>query len=346
MTRFIESFATQLLRPPWIASNATTHGFVFEVTASAIQDYLDKYFNIDQADGPPFIYSILPDALFGMIAFCDYPSVATVRGPDTSDVLRSERTWDHVGHQEAYLAIPVTRRRLGAGKAVEEAVTVWTQPFTFSTNSTVVFACRETWGVDMSVGQIVISMDPGDGSLHLDTYLRGVEVFSPRSKDEWVPFLHVTTGPPIETDYSDLISKNPELASFVNAVGGDQAVGGLSPSKTELNTLKQYRNAYDLRFADYQAIVASQSTHENIRNVKFYDASQVDLRFMWSDSTKEILKNFLKVDTRTTYGPPPPHTQQEWSLGSAEVKVELAFSMSSDVYFKVIDTIQTFGFKG
>ena len=346
MTRFIESFSTQLLRPPWVGTGATTHGFVFEVTGEAIQGYLDKYFNIAHPDGPPFVYSIIPDALFGMIAFCDQPSVATLKGPKTSQLLLADRTWDHVSYREAYLAIPVSRRRTGVGGAVDEVVTVWTQPFTFATNSTVVFASREVWGVDMSVGQVELAVNAEDGSLHLDTYMRGVEVFSPRSKDEWVPFLHVTTGPPVEPDFIDLLIKHPEFASFLNVVGLGTAKNALSPSETELNTLKQYRNAYNLLMADYQAIVASHSTHENIRNVKFYDPSEVDLRFMWSDSTKELLKNFLKVETPSTYSPPPPHTGPEWSLLSAKVPVLLAFSMSSDVYFKVIDTIQTFGFKG
>src|SRR5690606_25168928 len=79
MSRFVESFATQQLLPPWKATQAHVSGFVIRLDAARIQTYLDTYFNGAYPDAAPYQYRILPfDQQYGLLSVCFYPNVRSM----------------------------------------------------------------------------------------------------------------------------------------------------------------------------------------------------------------------------------------------------------------------------
>ena len=356
MTKFVESFATQQLLPPWKAKAARTWSFAFRLDEELIRGYLKKYFNGGYPDTAPYFYMPLPGPQFGLLSVCWFPNIgSTVRGPNSHPV-SGGLDWDHIRHTEVYLAFPALRYAVTVDGLMTSPSLVWVQPVVYSDNDTIVFSSREIWGTDMFQATIVRDSSLAPDQLHLDLGTIAVKTFNPRSVDQLLALLHIRATDASDVGLPDILKANPDLQEFVNILGGsglfagDQLPPGVEtsqyPEGVELNNLKQFRDCYNMGDAIYRGIVASQTSYTGVYDIVFYDASKVDIAFMWSDSLAELLETVLGVTRKDTLpGPPPEHAghaqvspdEMDWEMDRIEVKVEFAFS------FKVLATIHTYG---
>ena len=361
MTPFIESFATQQLLPPWQAKDARIWSFAIRLGAKQIQDYLDKYFNGPNPDQAPFQYAPLPGPQFGLVTVAFFPNVATIdRGPGPAPV-SGGYVWDRIRHTEVYVSFPVLRYALTEDLIMTKPSLVWVEPVVYSDNDTIVFSSREIWGTDMFLGTIVRDEGLSPDQLHLDLGMLGIKTFDPRSLDQLLAVLHVRALDRSELELPQILAANPDLNEFVDILGGSGVFVGHRPrgvakdpypSGVELNNLKQFRDCYNMKAAIYRAIVASRSSYDRVRNVVIYDASKVELDFMWSDSLAEFLQTILGIEKAPVgTGPPPEHAADscdeiDWDLDRVTLKAELGFAFTADVTFRVLGTIHTYGLAG
>lgn len=385
MTEFIESFATQQLLPPWEAERAQTWGFVIPMTERRIADYLDAYFNGAYPDSAPYYYTPAPGAHYGLLGAAAFEKVASLNKRTATRLGDTGAAWDHLQHTEVYLIFPALRfPRSPDNLLTGEPTLVWIEPFIFSDNDSVVFSSREIWGSDMYLGSIARTKGGARHQLHLDLGMIGIKKFNPRSMSELLSVLHIRTGGDSPVGLAGILEAKPELKTFVAILGGSGAFAGGSPEGLdpspyaggqELNNLKQFRDCYDMGAAIYRAIVASKTTHSEVDDIVLFDASKVEIDFMWSDSVGQLLTALFDVDgynelgppkehaaaaergpqpakTPAFVGPPPDHfpsplhvgaNEMDWDMNRVNVRAEFAFSFSSRARFEVVGTIHTYG---
>jgi hypothetical protein len=362
MTAFIESFATHQVLPPWTSAGAMTWGFVVQLGADRIQAYLDAYFNGAYPDTAPYAYSSLPEPQFGVLFAVCHPLM-------WSEYPGNPPGWDSVTVTEVYLGVPVLRRPVTPDNIIlDDPTVVWIQPFMFANNASVVFGSREIWGTDMEYAVIVRDEQPA-GRLHLDVAIEAIKTFNPRSVSQLLSVLHLRTNGFSAKTGDEILAAEPDLAKFLELLvslgvfsqddpapeGEPDAVAG----GAEVNNLKQFRDVFNMSAAVYRAIVAAETTHVNVQNVQFFDADQVEIDFMWSDSIGELLREIFGAVGPSEIGPPRGHEGQpsplksmplagqagdiDWNLGRLSLKAELGFEMRSDVHFKVMKTLYTYG---
>lgn len=388
MTEFVESFATQQLLPPWESESAQTWGFAIRMSPRRIADYLDAYFNGAYPDAAPFHYTPVPDAHYGLLAAVVFEKVASLNKLTASRLGDSGTSWDHLRHTEVYLSFPALRYPRSPDNLLTGAPTlVWIEPFIFSDNDSVVFSSREIWGSDMYLAEIVREIGGPPHQLHLDLGMMGTKRFNPRSRSELLSVLHIQTGGDSPASAAEILGSRPELRTFVAILGGSGAFAnampdGVDPSPyaggSELNNLKQFRDCFDMSAAIYRAIVASETTHFDVDQIILFDASKVEIDFMWSDSIGDLLRALLDVERPNALGPPPAHAAAadagpqrnaapayvgpppaqfptplpltpnalDWDMSRVSVPAAFAFSFHSKVRFEVTGTIHTYGQNG
>jgi hypothetical protein len=395
-TKFIESFATQQLLPPWTATGSQHWAFVIRMEKQRLSAYLDTYFNGRYPDRAPYLYIPLPGRRqYGVIGIDDYPSVASTNvraassnAPDederaTSPLGGGATSWDHLAHMQAYLMFPALRYSLSNNNLMTDPQVVWVEPISFSNNDSVVFSSREIWGSDMYLAQMCRPEGAPSPELHFDMGLMGMKKFSARSVEELLAVMHVKTGGTAPwSSLGELVARNPHILPVLQIMAGSVSFAdgapdlGKSPyaGAGRLNNLKQFRDCYDIKAAIYRAIVESEASHKNVKDIRLFDASKVEIDFMWSDSMGELLTDLLGAKAPTHPGPPlnhaPPRTppvalgrrnlepdefpkgtspapivasDMNWDMGRVVVKAEFAFTYTSDVDFFVRDTIHTYG---
>ena len=361
MTDFLETFATHQVLPPWRSAGVTTWAFVIRLDPKLIQAHLDRYFNGAYPDRAPLYYSPLSDTPFGLLVVAFHPLL-------WSEFPGNPPGWDSVSVTEVYLGIPVERRPISPDNIViDEPTVVWVQPFMFGDNASVVFGSREIWGTDMEYA-VIVRDEQTAGRLHLDVAIEAIKTFSPRSVSELLSCLHVRTNGYSDQSVDKLLAAAPELGRFLTLLATLGVFSQNDPApedpdavagKAEINNLKQFRDVFNMQAAIYRAIVASQTSHVNVQDVRFFDCDQVEIAFMWSDSIGELLRDIFGAAGPSDIGPPKEHAGQpsphkslplageaadiDWNLGSLSLKAELGFEMRSDVHFKVLSTLYTYG---
>jgi hypothetical protein len=393
MTKFIESFATQQLLPPWEAEDVQTWGFVVPIAERQMSDYLDAYFNGAYPDEAPYYYAPVPGAHFGLLSAVHFGKVASLNKHTASRLNRSlprgsrkkPVAWDHLEHTEVYVIFPALRYPRSADNLLTgEPTLVWVEPFVFSDNDSVVFSSREIWGSDAYLG--IIPQRPeglGAHQLHLDLGMMGFRLFNPRSTSELISVLHIHAYDDSPAGLEEILKEKPYLLKFISILAGSGAFAdglppGIPPSPyaggTELNNLKQFRDCFDMSAAIYRAIVASKTTHSQVKDIVLLDASKVDISFMWSDSIADLLRSLFDVDAGFNGAPPDDHLEasrqgpftfpkptwvgpppdqfsappitpyaMDWAMPRIVLKAEFAFSFGSKARFEVTETIHTYG---
>lgn len=358
MTAFIDSFTTQQLLPPWVSTGGQFWSFVVQVPPHCVQDYLDTHFNAPGPDQAPFHYSAIEGeaAGLGLLTVCDHTHFA-------SKSLGSD--WNALQHREVYWSVPAMRQRITPDNLLVDPQVVWVQPFAFDDNSSVLFAGREILGTEFEMGQILLKEGNGPGDLHIDVAVQGFQKFSPSAHAQMVPVLHARLSDPGKSDdfdtswlrvyyeFIELSRPGAAAASTGAAPRIDAPVKEIPslPVRHELNTLKQFRDVFDMRFAAYRALIASTSTYGPWRDVTIYEGKHVALDFMWSDSLAEKFERLfgLKLPAEPVFGHPEHEGTAEaidWHLPRIEVPVKFAFSFTADVTFAVTETLHVYGQPG
>jgi hypothetical protein len=307
MTAFIESFATPKLLPPWEAERVQTWLFGFPLAKQVVTKYVDKFFNLGAPDEARYCFEAQAgDQTLGTLLVSRYPKIVSDnpskgsgQGADLTPSLCVSQT-------QVSVVVPVNRLLVTAGPCEQklDPQFYYFQPFTISDNSYMVFANREIIGTDMMLGQITLRDDKH--GMRVETKIPAIEKFSPRSKEEELPFLRIVTGFP-----QRLSAQPPPAPSKAPMVF--QTVG-----------LKQFRDTADLRAATYQAIVTSTVTYRNPHDFHFFDPASVSLQFTLSDTVKEILESFLDLQDL------PAHP------------LKFAFGFTSDVRLDQVATLHSF----
>jgi hypothetical protein len=355
MTRFLESFATQQLLPPWRADGVTVTAFLFELKAHVIQRYLDRFLNFPPARQTPFHYRALKNAQFGIIIITDYPSICSTNTRNMRRYGTGITQWDHLKQTEFFVGVPVEKYDVGPDNIMTNREIQWIQPIVISDNASVVFASREIVGVDMLFGRVETSPDPEPGGVHYDCWLPSLRTFSPTSKEEWLPFAHVRSGAPLAEPPPEVLAAlggpgaggDPVLEGLKAVLGeqSDPMVRGFLPVAMRMVTLKQFRDAYNLDLASYQALVGATISHKTIRDLRFFDPKRAEISFMSTATTEQILTSFLDLHEGSAETP-PPHPGPSWDLVALPAPVRFAFRFTADVTFDQVETLHVVGGSG
>ncbi len=360
VTQFIESFATKQLLPPWEAYRARTWSFAIRMSEARIRAHLERYFNGRYGDRAPYAYEPLPGPQFGLVSICRFPNIKSLYPGQGSG--SDGAPWDRISHTEVYLAFPVYRYAVTEDRLMTDRTLVWVEPVIYSDNDSIVFSSREIWGSDMFLATIEHDDKLTGDDIHFDAGMIGIKTFSPRSVDQLLAILHVRAGSPRRVALPKVLRAKPDLQEFVNILGGSGrfADGHLPkgaqtsryPEGVEVNNVKQFRDCYDMATAIYRGIVASQTSYANVTNIVFYDASNIEIAFMWSDSQAEFLTTLLDASAPTDPGPPPEHAggpkpcppdQMDWDMDRVVIKAEFGFAYTADISFSVLSTLHTYG---
>ena len=356
MTPFVDAYFNRQLLPPWISEGARHYGFVVRVPEGCVRGYLDTYLNGTYPERAPFYYAPLSSpngSQFGLFNVAIHPKVS-------SQAAHEAPGWDTVRHTEVYWTVPVCRWNITPDNLLTDPKTVWVQPFCVDDNPTLVFGSREIWGGDIVVG--TITPDPyasRDDGLHLDVALDGFRVFNPSSQPERLACFHAVIDGGARIELEQALAINPDMAPLASLLQGSGMFAGQAAAAdsdavkgAELNNLKQFRDADDMRLATYRAIVESRSWHSNINNLQFYAPGKARVDVFWSASMAEILSNLFDIDGKDLRnealadhaGPAiPDENHIFWNLPRAALQVELAYSFTSDIKFKVVETLHTYG---
>jgi len=347
MTDFVPSFSNDQLLPPWASKDARLWSFVIRIDAALIQAHLDLYYNSPGPDRAPYHYAALEGPTFGVLALGSHDNFSSM-----AQSIGEMRT---VSHREVYWSFPVRRWRITPDNIIVEPALVWIQPFVFDDNSFVMFSAREICGTEMGMARIALVEDGPNSPLHIDVAIPGTKFFLPRQVSHLLGCIHVELmAGCTPVDPQILFRDRPELAAMADLMASQVRFAGAGNGDAkhaiEVNTLKQFRDVFKMEYAVYRALIASRSTHTNVTKVECYDGRQIDLRFMWSDSMKEIYTRFfgLKEPTEGKDGHPEGGSaidghDVDWDMPSVGLQVAFAVASTSDVLFEVLGTLHTYG---
>ena len=353
MTLFKPSFSTQQLLPPWVSKGSRNWAFAIKIGEGCAQDYLDTFMNSGGPDPAPWYWEAINGGRYGVLLVCDHCDFSSDRLGETG--------WDTLAHREVFWFFPAYRYARSADNLLEgPPVITWIQPFSLDDNSFVMFSSREIWGCEKDMATID-AYEGGPDVLHIDVAIEGCKVFTPRAISHQIGLMHICmTHSDKPFDWSDVFA-DPTLAQLI----GDFLAGVLSlghpekapevPNRIEINSLKQFRDAFDLRYAAYRALIASSVTHTEIQQPQFFSGENVKIDFMWSDSFAERFRRLFGLtppDPATALrGHPEGETftgmaQSDWDMPRVRVPVAFATSFIADSRFEVLRTLHTFGQAG
>lgn len=345
MTRFIPNFSTQQLLPPWVSLGARNWVFAIKVPHHCLQGYLDTHFNCAAPDRAPFYYEAL-DYPFGLLRVTKHSHFSSHYGGSESELTLSkiDVNWSY----------PVHRWRVSDENIRYDRQTVWVEPMAFDNNSYTMFSSREIWGTESDMARIVVDEESHPDRMHIDVAMQGLRRFTPKSKAHLIGVLHMQMNPEVKSDLLVELEKYKGLAGFVGTVFSSVGFEG-SPEfhrNSEVNTLKQFRDVFNMQIAVYRALIASRTDQTNVSDLEFYEGRKVILDFMWSETMAEPLEKLfgitLEHPDKFPWGHPGKsakidNQEIDWNLPRIRKKVVLAASFTSDIRYDVTGTLHTYG---
>lgn len=353
MTTFIDSFSTDQLLPPWQSIDMRMWSFVIQVERSLIEFHLKTRFNAAAPDRAPYHYTPLDTAK-------TYGLLCVVRHDTFSSTYRKNVGWDTTSHTELYWTFPVMRYSVSADNLLHDPQLVWIQPFSFDNNSYVMFSAREIWGTEMEMAEVRMEEGANPGELKIDMAIEGMARFDPKAKSQSIGCMRMgMKANATKADLHALLAGDDDLDAFVDLLigqgiftGSFDAAGVDAETGLEINTLRQFRDVFDMNVAAYRAIVASRTQHGNIRDLEFFSGKDTVVEFLWSDSMKETLQTMFGPRTRYPHSQlitKPPVLSAEgtpptdWNLEHMPIEVALVISYTADARFEIIRTLHTYG---
>lgn len=348
MTAFKPSFSTQQLLPPWQSIGSRNWAFLMKVPPDCIQTYLDAWFNAKGPDQAPYYWQAVQgkEHGYGVLLVCDHKD------------FYSEVDGATLKHREVFWMFPARRyERTPDNLLIGRSKTVWIQPFALDDNSFLMFSSREIWGCEKDMAKILIDEESEPGALHIDIALEGCKKFTPRSRSHLIGVMHLRMGKCQEGPWT-FLDGEPEFGAFM----GEFFAGFAGPTidtnpnlrsnTIELNTLKQFRDAFDMRFAAYRAISASRVSHEHVAPPQFYHGENVSIDFMWSDTCGERWTNLFGLEEPhgKSVERGHPHGDKsgldhkiDWDMPRVKGNVVVAMSFTANTRFEVLETLFTYG---
>lgn len=345
MTRFVPNFTTQQLLPPLVSIGARNWVFAIEVPHLCLQGFLDTHFNCGAPDMAPYHYESF-DYPYGLLRVTKHDNFSSSHGGiEGSQTLRKiDVNWSY----------PVQRWKVSSGNIRYDRQIVWVEPMAFDNNSYTMFSSREIWGTEADMARICVEEEEHPNRMHIDVAIQGLQTFTPKSISHLIGVMHIEMDPEVTSELLTELEKHPGLAEFVGVLFSSIGLEGASHSNqnSEVNTLKQFRDVFNMRVAVYRAIIASRSNQTNVSNLEFYDGSKVELDFMWSQTMAEALNDFFdlhqQLDGKSVLGHPGgaheiDGKKVDWGLPRLKKEVVLAASFTSDITYDVMGTLHTYG---
>lgn len=358
MTRFVPNFSTDQLLPPWVSKGARNWVFALKVKPKNLQNFVDTHFNCGAPDVAPYYYKPF-DYPYGLLRVTKHDDFSSSHGgiEGTQTLRKIDVNWSY----------PVNRWRVSSGNVCYDRQTVWVEPMAFDNNSYTMFSSREIWGTEANMARIALEEETNPSRMHIDVAMQGLKTFTPKSISHLIGVLHIEMDPEEKTDLMTAFEKHPGLAEFtailfssinVGGNGGDTSSGNKPQvpkdynHNSEVNTLKQFRDVFNMQVAVYRAIIASRTEQTNVRKMHFYNGSKVKLDFMWSQTMAEALNDFFDVhhdlDGKQLLGHPGGSHEidgkkVDWDLDRIAKEVVLAASFTSDILYDVTGTLHTYG---
>jgi hypothetical protein len=355
MTDFVPSFSTQQLLPPWYSKGSKNWAFIVETKRECIQNYLDTWLNSPGPDYSPYYWQALPapEHGHGVLLVCDHADFSSMQEVD--GILTPG--FESLAHRELIWFFPAYRyQRSPDNLLIGRPEITWIQPFAFDNSSFVMFSSREIWGCEKDIARIQVYADKEHPeTLHIDTSIQGCKQFTPKSLSHQIGVMRIkltSSGSVFDWDRIAQDSDMGELLGcFLGGIAGpttNPVTGEGTHNIIKINTLKQFRDAFDMRFAAYRAIIESQVTQTEVSDFKFYRGEDVKLDFMWSDSCAEAWKRLFGLEQPAQLLVPPgdapaPAHGIDWDMPIVAGKVALAVSFTSNSTFEVLDTLFTYG---
>jgi len=345
MTRFVPNFSTQQLLPPWVSIGARNWVFAIKVPHRCLQGYLDTHFNCAAPDHAPYYYEAL-DYPYGLLRVTKHTDFSSHYGGT-----EGRQTLSKIDVNWAY---PVHRWRVSESNIRYDRRTVWVEPMSYDNNSYTMFSSREIWGTESDMARIVVDEETDPDRMHIDIGMQGLRTFTPKSKAHLIGVLHMEMNPEVKSSLIPELEKHKGLAQFVGTLFASVGLKGAPDlhQTSEVNTLKQFRDVFNMRIAVYRAIIASRTDHTNVTDLQFYKGSAVTLDFMWSQSMAEPLKKLFDLPTDTLDRYPVGHPggsdkingkDVDWDLPRIRKDVVLAASYTADIRYDVTGTLHTYG---
>lgn len=365
MTEFVSSFWFNQLLPPWQSFGASGWVFVIEVPRAAVQEYLDREFNLAAPDRAPFHYEAFPGKNYGILRFIDHPDFrsgkATIEG------------MNRISHKELTWTFPAYRHPITPCNLIEpHEKIVWIQPFSFDNNSYLMFSSREIMGNETQMAVIDSEEATGGPGLRVDVGVQGMRKFAPSATSHKIGAFAIQVDPKAHTaDGSALLESSEDLAGFIGTLSGSvefeeppatdddfRTNSPVSPfaafQGASMDTVKQFRDVFDWDVAAYRALVSSRLRYTKVSHIEYFDGKYIDIHLMWSDSMKEIYKRFLGVEEPPEGGkeqyplrsPLPSKDIIDWQMPSVRKDVALAISFTADAEINIEGTLYTYGQAG
>lgn len=352
MTAFIESFSTEQLLPPWLSRDMRMWSFVIAVDRQLIEAHLKMRFNDPAPDQAPYFYTPLPGKAYGLLCVAKHDTFSSIYekrvGPDT------------VSHTELYWTFPVMRYRVNADNLLCDPQQVWIQPFAFDNSSYVMFSAREIWGTEMEMAAVRMKEGRTPDELRIDMAIEGMAKFDPKARSQSIGCMRMGLKPAAsQTDLGALLASDEDLNAFVDILMGAGIFSGgfddAAPGRVaglEVNTLRQFRDVFNMDLAAYRDIVASRIRHANVRDLAVYSGEDTVVEFLWSDSMRETLQAMFGPRVRYRHSeladkPPnlgaPGTPPTNWDLDHMPIEVALVISYTADARFDIIRTLHTYG---
>lgn len=349
MTVFLESFATDQLLPPWRSLGMRMWQFVIAVDRKLIAAYLDTRFNAAAPDRAPFHYTPLPGKTYGLLC--------VARHAHFSSCCDGRTGRDTTSHTELTWTFPALRYRVSEDNLLVDPLQVWIEPFAFDDNSYVMFSAREIFGTEMDMA--VIRMEEGESpaDLRIDMAIEGMAKFDPQARSQSIGCMRMGLLP--GTSKAELLSlrkDDDDLDAFVDNLLADGIFTGSTATDTrtgmEVNTLRQFRDVFDMDLAAYRAIVSSTTQHSNIHDLAFFSGADTVVEFLCSDSLEETIHAMFGArphnETSLLETPPPllnaPGTPDtNWDLKYMPIEVAMVISFTADAHFQIERTLHTYG---
>ena len=345
MTRFVPNFSTQQLLPPWVSLGARSWVFAIKVPPHCLQDFLDSHFNCGAPDVAPYYYEAF-EYPYGLLRVTKHDNFSSSHGgvAGTQTLRKIDVNWSY----------PVKRWRVSPDNIRYDRQYVWVEPMAFDNNSYSMFSSREIWGTEADMARICVEEKTNPNRMHIDVGMQGLRTFTPKSISHLIGVMHVEMDPEVTSDLITELDKHPGLAGFVGVLFSSVGLknSGESNRNDELNTLKQFRDVFNMQVAVYRAIIASKSAQTNVADLKFYDGSKVELDFMWSATMAESLQDYFGMEAGLGSGDPVGHPGGahkidgktiDWDLPRIRKDVALAASFTSDIRYDVLGTLHTYG---
>ena len=345
MTQFVPNFSTQQLLPPWVSLGARSWVFAIKVPHKNLQDFLDSHFNCGAPDVAPYYYEAF-EYPYGLLRVTKHDNFSSSHGgvPGTQTLRKIDVNWSY----------PVIRWRVSPDNIRYDKQYVWVEPMAFDNNSYSMFSSREIWGTEADQARICVEESKNPSRIHIDVGMQGLRTFTPKSISHLIGVMHVDMDTEELGDLSKELDKHPGLPGFMGVLFGSIALKGSGDGNrnNEVNTLKQFRDVFNMKVAVYRAIIASKSAQTNVSDFKFHAGSNVELDFMWSATMAESLQDYLGLEEGLGSGDPVGHPGGadkidnktiDWNLPRVRKDVALAASFTSDSRYDIVGTLHTYG---